>query len=84
MGGRAYAVIEVTEREWQVLRELDRLEYNNTHKYLRHTTPIRYRVDEDALTPKQQEKRLDKREPFSEAIHARAWTRNARLPRGSP
>lgn len=71
MGGRAYAVIEVTEREWQALRELDRLEYNNTHKYLRHTTPIRYRVDEDALSPKQQEKRLDKSSPFSEAIYAR-------------
>lgn len=71
MGGRAYAVIEVTEREWQALRELDRLEYNNTHKYLRHTTPIRYRVDEDALSPKQQEKRLDKSAPFSEAIYAR-------------
>ena len=64
-------MIEVTEREWQALRELDRLEYNNTHKHLRHTTPIRYRVDEDALTPKQQEKRLDKRAPFSEATHAR-------------
>ena len=71
MGGRAYAMIEVTEREWQALRELDRLEYNNTHKYFRHTTPIRYRVDEDALTSKQQEKRLDKRVPFSEATHAR-------------
>ena len=71
MGGKAYAVIEVTEREWQALRELDRLEYNNTHKYFRHTTPIRYRVNEDALTPKQQEKRLDKSAPFSEAIYAR-------------
>ena len=70
-GGKAYAVIEVTEREWQALRELDRLEYNNTHKYLRHTTPIRYRVDEDALTPKQQEKRLDKRAPFTDRIYAR-------------
>lgn len=71
MGGKAYAVIEVTEREWQVLRELDRLEYNNTHLYLRHTTPIRYNVDEDALTPAQQEKRLDKSEPFTDLIHDR-------------
>ena len=71
MGGKAYAVVEVTEREWQALRELDRLEYNNTHKYLRHTTPIRYRVDEDALTPKQQETRLDKRAAFRDLIHAR-------------
>ena len=71
MGGKAYAVIEVTEREWQALRELDRLEYNNTHRYLRHTTPIRYNVDEDALTPEQQEKRLDKSEPFTDLIHDR-------------
>ena len=71
MGGKAYAVIEVTEREWQALRELDRLEYNNTHRYLRHTTPIRYNVDEDALTPQQQEKRLDKSEPFTDLIHDR-------------
>ena len=71
MGGKAYAVIEVTEREWQALRELDRLEYNNTHRYLRHTTPIRYNVDEDALTPAQQEKRLDKSEPFTNLIHDR-------------
>lgn len=71
MGGKAYAVIEVTEREWQALRELDRLEYNNTHRYVRHTTPIRYNVNEDALTPQQQEKRLDKSEPFTDLIHDR-------------
>ena len=71
MGGKAYAVIEATEREWQALRELDRLEYNNTHRYLRHTTPIRYNVDEDALTPAQQEKRLDKSEPFTVLLHDR-------------
>ena len=71
MGGKAYAVIEVTEREWQALHELNRLEYNNTHRYLRHTTPIRYNVDEDTLTPKQQEKRLDKSEPFTDLIHDR-------------
>ena len=71
IGGKAYAVIEVTEREWQALRELDRLEYNNTHRYIRHTTPIRYNVDEDALTPAQQEKRLDKSEPFTDLIHDR-------------
>ena len=71
MGGKAYAVIEVTEREWQALRELDRLEYNNMHRYLRHNTPIRYNVDEDALTPAQQEKRLDKSEPFTDLIHDR-------------
>lgn len=71
LGGKAFAVVEVNEREWRALRELDRLEYNNTHKYLRHTTPIRYTIDEDALTPKQQEKRLDRNEPFTHFVHDR-------------
>ena len=71
MGGKAYAVVEVTEREWQALRELDRLEYNNTHKYLRHTTPIRHDVDEDMLPPKRLKKRLDRSEPFTDIVHAR-------------
>ncbi len=32
-GPKAYIVIEVGEKEWEALFELDRLEYNNTHKY---------------------------------------------------
>lgn len=71
IGGKPYAVIEVSENEWRALRELDRLEYNNAHKYLRHTTPIRHDVDEDMLPPKRLKKRLDRSEPFTDIVHAR-------------
>ena len=54
MGGRSYIVIEVTEKEWEALIELDRIDYNNEHKYVRHTTPIPD-GDEDNLPVKQQE-----------------------------
>ena len=52
--GRGFIVIEVTEKEWEALIELDRIDYNNEHKYVRHTTPIPD-GDEDNLTVKQQE-----------------------------
>lgn len=52
MGGRGYITIEVTDKEWEALIELDRIEYNNEHKYARHTTPL---SDEDTLTIKEQE-----------------------------
>ena len=71
MDGKSYAVIEVSELEWQALQELERIEYNNTHKYLRHSTPIRSDLYEDELSPKQQEKFLDKSEPFTESVHTR-------------
>ncbi len=58
-GPKAYIVIEVSEQEWEALFELDRLEYNNTHKYQRHTNRISNK-DEDELTPKQQQRRIDK------------------------
>ena len=51
-GPKAYIVIEVSEQEWEALFELDRLEYNNTHKYQRHTYRISNK-DEEVLTPKQ-------------------------------
>lgn len=54
MDGRGYIVIEVNEKEWEALVELDRIDYNNQHKYVRHTTPI-LDGDEDNLTVKQQE-----------------------------
>ena len=63
-GPKSFIVIEVSETEWEALFELDRLEYNNTHKYQRHT----YRFsdkDEEELTPKQQERRIDKSVPFN-------------------
>ena len=64
INGRPYIVIEVSEAEWEALFELDRLEYNNTHKYQRHTVRFSDK-DEDELTPKQQERRIDKSIPFN-------------------
>lgn len=52
--GHSFIVIEVTEKEWEALIELDRIDYNNEHKYVRHTMPIP-NADEDQLTVKQQE-----------------------------
>ena len=54
LDGRGFIVIEVTEKEWEALIELDRIDYNNEHKYVRHTTPIPD-GDEDNITVKQQE-----------------------------
>lgn len=66
-GNKSYIVIEVTQAEWETLFELDRLEYNNTHKYQRHTNRFSNK-DEDDLTPKQQQKRINKDTPFSEIV----------------
>ncbi len=67
-GKKAYIVIEVSKTEWEALFELDRLEYNNTHKYQRHTERI-LNTDEDELTPKQQERRIDKGTPFNVLVN---------------
>lgn len=67
IGDKGYVVIEVTETEWEALFELDRLEYNNTHKFQRHTNIIVDR-DENFLTPKQEEKRIDKGIPFTRTL----------------
>lgn len=67
-GEKCYIVIEVTEQEWEALRELDRLEYNNTHKYQRHTNRISDK-DEEELSPKQQQKRIDKDIPFNVLVN---------------
>ncbi len=61
---KAYIVIEVSESEWEALFELDRLEYNNTHKYQRHTKRFSDK-DEEELTPKQQQRRINKDIPFN-------------------
>ena len=66
-GDKPYIVIEVTQAEWETLFELDRIEYNNTHKYQRHTNRFSNK-DEDELPPKQQQKRIDKATPFSENV----------------
>lgn len=55
-GGRGYITIEVTDKEWKALIELDRIEYNNEHKFVRHSTPLS--DDEKSLTIKEQEQYL--------------------------
>ena len=54
MGGRGFVTIEVTEKEWEALIELDRIEYNNEHKYVRHTTEL-FDEEDETLTAKQLE-----------------------------
>ena len=56
-GDNYYIVTEVSEREWEALLELDRLEYNNTHKFTRHSSTIPS-ANEDRLSVKQQQKRI--------------------------
>ena len=63
-GNKPYIVVEVTEAEWEALFELDRLEYNYEHAYTRHNTRISDK-DEDELTPKERERRIDKEIPFN-------------------
>ena len=66
MGGRGFVTIEVTEKEWEALIELDRIEYNNEHKYVRHTVAIPD-CEEDNLTVKQQEQLHVKDTPIDTA-----------------
>ena len=67
MGGRGFVTIEVTEKEWEALIELDRIEYNNEHKYVRHTIAIPD-CEEDNLTVKQQEQLHVKDSPIEMKI----------------
>ena len=48
---------EVSEREWESLLELDRIEYNNTHRFTRHSSTMPS-ANEDRLSVKQQQKRI--------------------------
>lgn len=75
MGGRGFITIEVTEKEWEALIELDRIEYNNEHKYVRHTIPIPD-GEEDDLTAKQQEQLYVKDTPIDTAV-AEYWDNKA-------
>ncbi len=68
IGDKGYIVIEVTETELEALFELDRFEYNNTHKFQRHTNIIVDR-DENFLTPRQEERRIDKGIPFTRTLN---------------
>ena len=63
-----YIVIEITEAEWETLFELDRLEYNNTHKYQRHTDSFSDK-DEEELSPKKQQRRINKDIPFNVLVN---------------
>lgn len=67
-GPNAYIVIEVSETEWEALFELDRLEYNSVHNYQRKADRIA-NVDENELTPNQQERRIDREISFDEIVN---------------
>lgn len=67
-GERAYVLLEVSEQEWEALFELDRFEYNNLHKYQRHTT-LFPNEDEDNLPSQEQQRRIDKNEPLSDWVN---------------
>lgn len=60
--GAPYYVIEVTEKEWEALRELDRFEYNNWHKYYRHNEP--FPIDEELLPEAERMRYSDRDNPF--------------------
>lgn len=60
--GKGYFVIEVTEKEWEALFELDRLEYNNWHKVYRHNEP--FPENEQRLSPEQQQKWINRDVPL--------------------
>jgi len=60
--GTPFFIIEVTEKEWEALRELDRLEYNNWHKYYRHNEP--FPKDEEQLPISEQLRYSDRDDPF--------------------
>ena len=65
---KSYIVLEVSSRQWEMLIELDRLEYNSNHAYSRHSVRMSD-LDEDALSPAMRERYIDKGIPFSHFIH---------------
>lgn len=60
--GAPFYVIEVTEKEWEALRELDRFEYNNWHKYYRHNEP--FPIDVELLPEAERMRYSDRDDPF--------------------
>lgn len=77
MEGKAYAVIEVTEREWQILFAFDREEYNDDHAYARKFTPLIYSKDEEELTLYQRQKRIGNNPLFDESSNDKTDIRRA-------
>ena len=67
MGKNGYIVIEVTEKEWEALFELDSIDYNNDHKYVRHTSVISD-DEEDELPAEEQEAFISDEIPIPTAI----------------
>lgn len=65
---KSYIVLEVSPRQWEMLIELDRLEYNSNHAYSRHTVRMPD-SDEDAMPHTMREGCIDKGIPFSYFIH---------------
>lgn len=61
---KSYIVLEVSSRQWEMLIELDRLEYNSNHAYSRHSVRMPD-SDEDAMSPVLRDKGI----PFSLFIH---------------
>lgn len=61
--GKGYFVIEVTEKEWEALFELDRFEYNNWHKVYRHNEP--FPENEEQLSPTEQQKWINRDMPLA-------------------
>ena len=65
--GHGFSVLEVSEKEWEALFELDRLEYNSHHKYTRHITPMP-EEEEDKLPVGQQERLHFDEAPIPETV----------------
>ena len=65
---RSYIVLEVTSRQWEMLIELDRLEYNSNHAYSRHSVRMPD-WDEDVMPHAMRKRCIDKGIPFSYFIH---------------
>ena len=65
--GHGFSVLEVSEKEWEALFELDQFEYNSHHKYARHTTPMP-EEEEDELPDGQQERLLADEIPVPETV----------------
>lgn len=61
--GKGYFVIEVTEKEWEALFELDRFEYNNWHKVYRQNNP--FPENEERLSPTEQQKWINRGVPLA-------------------
>lgn len=65
---KSYIVLEVSSWQWEMLIELDRLEYNSNHNYSRHTVRMP-EWDEDAMPHAMREQHIDKGIPFTYFIH---------------